>query len=153
MLLVKHWGCLYSKIKDAPPLPHLSLSKLGFLFHSCKQNNINIGFLFHYKTPLWALCFIVIHQKESRTEKHRPANLLTAFCYFPFVSLKKSLCLHFCKVNSSIAHYYAKPGFFIPVLPFRRYKDFPPKGFNELSTLALSNFDISSWLLFFLLSR
>lgn len=80
-------------MKDAPPLPHLSLSKLGFLFHSCKQNNINIGFLFHYKTPLWALCFIVIHQKENRTEKHRPANLLTAFCYFPFVSLKKaSVC-------------------------------------------------------------
>ena len=93
LLLVKHWGCLYSKMKDAPPLPHLSLSKLGFLFHSCKQNNINIGFLFHYKTPLWALCFIVIHQKESRTEKHRPANLLTAFCYFLFVSLKKaSVC-------------------------------------------------------------
>ena len=138
MLLVKHWDCLYSKMRDAAPLPFFFVPKLGFLFHSCKQNNINICFLFHYKTPLLALCFIVIHQKESRTEKHRPAKLLT---------------FSLCKVNSSIAHYYAKHGFFIPVLPFRRYKDFPPKGFNELSTLALSNFDISSWLLFFLLSR
>ena len=75
------------------PVTFLFVPKLGFLFHSCKQNNINICFLFHYKTPLLTLCFIVIHQKKSRTEKHRPANLLTAFCYFPFVSLKKaSVC-------------------------------------------------------------
>lgn len=87
---------------------------------------------------------------DGKTPPGKPINRLLLF---PLCKPQKSLCLHFCKVNSSIAHYYAKPGFFIPVLPFRRYKDFPPKGFNELSTLALSNFDISNWLLVFLLSR
>ena len=149
MLFVKHWECLYSKIRDAPPLPFFFAAKLGFLFHSCKQNNIKICYLFQYKTPLVAMLFYYKTQKQCRTEKHRPANLLT----FSLCKPQKSLCLLFCKVNSSISHYYAKPGFFTPLLPFRRYKDFPPKGFKELSTLALSNFDISSWLLFFLLSR
>lgn len=51
------------------PVTFLFVTKLCLLFHSCKQNSINIGFLFHYKTPLWTLCFIVIHQKQCRTKK------------------------------------------------------------------------------------
>lgn len=68
-------------------------SKVCFYFIPYKHFHVYFLIWHYYKTPLLALCFIVIHQKESRTEKHRPANLLTAFCYFPFVSLKKaSVC-------------------------------------------------------------
>lgn len=101
-----------------------------------------MGFVFYSDTPKG--------KPDGKTPPGKPINRLLLFS---LCKPQKSLCLRFCKVNSSIAHYYAKPGFFIPVLPFRRYKDFPPKGFNELSTLALSNFDISNWLLVFLLSR
>lgn len=77
-----------------------------------------------------------------------------SFARFLACEFYKSLHLLLGHVNGGVAHHYTKPGFFIPVLSFGRYKDFPPKGFNELSTLAgASNFDISSWLLFFLLSR
>ena len=83
--------------------------------------------------------------------RHTPPGF--SFARFLACEFYKSLPLLLGHVNGGVAHHYTKPGFFIPVLSFGRYKDFPPKGFNELSTLALSNFDISSWLLFFLLSR
>lgn len=94
--------------------------------------------LFYYKT-----------QKQCRTEKHRPANLLT----FSLCKPQKSLGLLLGHVNGGITHHYTKPGFFIPLLPFRRYKDFPPKGFKELSFWGASNFEYCNLLLVFLLSR
>ena len=87
---------------------------------------------------------------DGKTPPGKPTNRVLSFS---LCKPQKSLCLRFCKVNGSIAHYYAKLAFIASVCSWWRYKDFPPKGLNELSTLALSNFDISSWLLFFLLSR
>ena len=101
-----------------------------------------MGFVFYSDTP---------HGKpDGKTPPGKPINRLLLFS---LCKPQKSLCLRFCKVNGSIAHYYAKLAFIASACSWWRYKDFPPKGLNELSTLALSNFDISSWLLFFLLSR
>ena len=101
-----------------------------------------MGFVFYSDTP-----------KGKPDEKTPPGKPINRLLLFPLCKPQKSLCLLFCKVNSSIAHHYTKPGFFIPVLPFRRYKDFPPKGFKELSFWGASNFEYCNLLLVFLLSR
>ena len=53
------------KNEGCTPLPFFFVPKLGFLFHSCKQNNIIIYFLFHYKTPFWHCCFTIKHKRKA----------------------------------------------------------------------------------------